>query len=125
MKHRSLRSDRRTTVRGGRRSSDYGGHAPMIVVIDEDAERRDVVEAALAQRRFAVAPFQSVEQAIPSLRTLRPQAVVASVDVAATLRVARGAGSAGRAIPTLPVTSQTLQPDRLVASLRRLLRRAR
>jgi CheY-like chemotaxis protein len=97
----------------------------MIVVIDEDAARRDVVEAVLAQRRFAVAQFYSVEQALRSLRTLRPQAVVASAAVAATLRVKRGPGPAGRPIPTVPVTSRTVQPDRLVGSLRRLLRRAR
>ncbi|MBZ5557816.1 MAG: hypothetical protein LAO77_11135 [Acidobacteriia bacterium] len=112
-------------LRGGRRVPDRGGSAPLIVVIDEDSARRDVAEGILARCHFAVAPFYSVETALVSMRTLRAEAVIASVPAAARLRVRLPTGQAGRPIPMLPITSHTIQQDLLVESLRGLLRRAR
>ena len=40
--------DRRRFARGGRRTIDPAGYAPMVVVIDNDATRLDVAEAILA-----------------------------------------------------------------------------
>ena len=39
----------------------------MIVVIDDDPRRRDISEAILAKLRFAVAPFESADQAISAM----------------------------------------------------------
>ena len=58
----------------------------MIVVIDDDSRRRDISEAILAKLRFAVAPFESVDQAVSAMRALRPEAVVAREDAAAAIR---------------------------------------
>jgi DNA-binding NtrC family response regulator len=116
-----LGSDRRRRSRGGRRSLDRGGYTPMIVVIDDDSGRRDLAETILAKLRFAVAPFESVEQAVSAMRALIPEAVVAREDVANAIRGLMPNDRGGRAIPLLAVTDDLAAPDALVDALRRLL----
>jgi len=94
----------------------------MIVVIDEDAGRREISEAILAKLRFAVAPFESVEQAISAMRALLPEAVVARPEAAEAIRAHLASDRLGRTIPLLPVTDDLAAPDALVEALRRLLR---
>ena len=57
----------------------------MIVVVDGDAQRREISETILAKLRFAVAPFTSAEQAISAMRGLLPGAVVAHEEAAAEM----------------------------------------
>ena len=94
----------------------------MIVVVDGDSGRRDIAEAILAKLRFAVAPFDSADQAISAMRALLPEAVVAREDAAAEIRGRLANDRQGRAIPLLPITDDLAEPEALVAALRRLLR---
>ena len=94
----------------------------MIVVVDGDAQRREISETILAKLRFAVAPFASAEQAISAMRGLLPGAVVAHEDAAAEIRQHLASDRSGRTIPLLAVTPDLATPDALVEALRRLLR---
>jgi hypothetical protein len=117
--------DRRQFARGGRRTSDRAGYAPMVVVIDNDATRLDVSETILAKLRFAVAPFATVEKAIAAMHALRPEIVVARVDCVHELRGRLPIDRDGRAIPLLPLTAELTEPSKLIDALRRLIRRNR
>jgi len=94
----------------------------MIVVIDGDARRREISETILAKLRFAVAPFESVEQAIAAMSALLPEAVVARPDAAEAIRAHLSSDRMGRTIPLLPVTDDLATPEALIDALRRLLR---
>ncbi len=94
----------------------------MIVVIDEDARRREISEAILAKLRFAVAPFATADQAILAMRALLPEAVVAREDAARAIRDHLSADRMGRTIPLLPITEELAAPEALIEALRRLLR---
>jgi hypothetical protein len=118
--HRFLQ-DRRRFARGGRREGDRVGYAPMVVVIDDDARRRDISEAILAKLHFAVAPFESIEKALAAMQALRPEAVVARADAVAELRGRLPNDRDGRAIPLLPIAIEAAEPVVLVEALRRLL----
>ena len=93
----------------------------MIVVIDDDPGRRDLAETILAKLRFAVAPFETVEQAVSAMRALIPEAVVARETAANAIRGLMPNDRKGRAIPLLAVTDDLAAPDALVEALRRLL----
>jgi hypothetical protein len=117
-----LGPDRRRQSRGGRRSIDRGGYTPMIVVIDDDSGRRDLAETILAKLRFAVAPFESVEQAVSAMQALIPEAVVAREAAANAIRGLMPNDRGGCAVPLLAVTDDLAAPDALVEALRGLLR---
>jgi DNA-binding NtrC family response regulator len=119
-----LGPDRRRQPRGGRRTSDRGGYTPMVVVIDDDARRRDISEAILAKLRFAVAPFESVDKAIAAMRALRPEVVVAREDAVASLSGMLPTDREGRVIPLLAITDDLAAPEVLVEAIRRLLQPA-
>ena len=97
----------------------------MVVVIDHDAQRRDISEAILAKLRFAVAPFESVDKALAAMQALRPEVVVAGADAAAALNGRMPTDREGRAIPLLPVTAELADPETLIDALRDLIRRHR
>jgi hypothetical protein len=117
-----LGPDRRRQPRGGRRSSDRGGYSPMVMVIDDDSHRRDIAEAILAKLRFAVAPFESADQAIGAMRGLLPDAVVAREHAADAIRGRLPNDREGRVIPLLLVTDDLAEPEALIEALRRLLK---
>jgi DNA-binding NtrC family response regulator len=96
----------------------------MIVVIDDDAGRRDIAEAILAKLRFAVAPFESVDKAITAMKALRPEVVVAREHAVAALRGMLPTNREGRVIPLLTITADLATPEALVDALRRLLQPA-
>ena len=125
MKELRFGPDRRQFARGGRRTSDRAGYAPMVVVIDNDATRLDVSETILAKLRFAVAPFATVEKAIAAMHALRPEIVVARVDCIQELRDRLPMDRDGRAIPLLPLTAELADPAKLIDALRQLIRRHR
>ncbi len=115
------RPDRRRQSRGGRRPSDTDGFAPLVLVADEDAANRDLCEAILARLRFAVAPVDSVEQAVKVIATLLPDVIVAHArDVSPLQRAAWPSG-----VPFVTVTDEMREPDRLVSAIRNALRTAR
>jgi hypothetical protein len=113
--------DRRRRPRGGRRPSDTDGFAPLILVADEDAVNRDMCETILAKLRFAVAPVDSIEQAVKVLATLLPDVIVAHAkDVSPLQRAAWPSG-----VPFVTVTEAMREPDRLVSAIRHAIRTAR
>ena len=113
--------DRRRQSRGGRRPSDTDGFTPLVLVADEEAGNRDMCEAILAKLRFAVAPVDSVEQALKVIATLRPDVIVAHArDVSALQRAASPSG-----VPLVIVTDEMREPDRLVSAIRHAIRTAR
>ncbi len=113
--------DRRRQTRGGRRPSDTDGFAPLVLVADEDATNRDLCEAILARLRFAVAPVDSIDQAVKVLATLLPDVIVAHArDVS---RLQRAAWPSG--VPFVTVTDEMREPDRLVSAIRNAIRSAR
>ena len=113
--------DRRRRSRGGRRPSDTDGFAPLVLVADEDAANRDLCEAILAKLRFAVAPVDSVEQAVKVIATLLPDVIVAHArDVSPLQRAAWPSG-----VPFVNVTDEMRDPERLVSAIRHALRNAR
>ena len=113
--------DRRRQSRGGRRPSDTDGFTPLVLVADEDAGNRDLCEAILAKLRFAVAPVESVDQAVKVIATLRPDVIVAHArDVSALQRAASPSG-----VPVVNVTEEMREPDMLVSAIRNAIRTAR
>src|SRR5947199_10386712 len=69
--------DRRRKPRGGRRTGDKRGLAPLVLVADEDAHSREMCEAILVKLHFAVAPVDSIEKAASVVETLHPDVIVA------------------------------------------------
>ena len=117
--------DRRQFARGGRRTTDKAGYAPMVVLIDNDATRLDLSEAILAKLRFAVAPFASVERALTAMTALMPEVVIARTDCVHELRGRLPLDRDGHAIPLLPLTAELSEPPKLIEALRQLIRRHR
>ena len=113
--------DRRRQTRGGRRPSDSDGFAPLVLVADEDAVNRDLCEAILMKMRFAVAPVDSIEQAVKVIATLLPDVIVAHArDVSPLQRAAWPSG-----VPFVTITEELRDPDRLVNAIRNAIRTAR
>ena len=117
--------DRRRFARGGRRTTDSAGYAPMIVVIDNDETRLDLSEAILAKLRFAVAPFATVEKAIAAMQALRPEIVVARTEYVRELRDRLPVDRDGRAIPVLSITTEMADPLAPIDALRQIIRQHR
>ena len=115
--HRQV-PDRRKQSRGGRRTEDRPGFAPLILVADEDASSRDMCETILAKLHFAVAPVNSVEKAVAIIETLRPDVIVAHAkDVMALQRAAWPSG-----VPFVNVTENMRDPNVVVEAIRQALR---
>lgn len=111
-------TDRRKQPRGGRRSGDRPGFAPLVLVADEDASNRDLCETILAKLHFAVAPVESIDKAVSVIGTLRPDVIVVHArDTAALERAAWPSG-----VPFVAVTDDTKDPERLVDAIRRAIR---
>jgi hypothetical protein len=117
--------DRRRFARGGRRTTDKAGFAPMVVLIDNDATRLDLSEAILAKLRFAVAPFGSVERALAAMQGLMPEVVIARAECVHELRDRLPLDRDGRAIPLLPLTTELADPMKLVDALRLMIKKHR
>ena len=113
--------DRRRQTRGGRRPADPDGFAPLVLVADEDAVNRDLCETILAKLRFAVAPVDSIEQAVKVIATLLPDVIVAHArDVSPLQRAAWPSG-----VPFVAVTDEMREPETLVSAIRHAIRTAR
>src|SRR6478735_87242 len=80
--------DRRAIPRGGRRASDKAGHAPLVLLLDQDETAKARCEAILAKLHFAVAPTRTIDDARKVMSSLHPNIIVASIAEAAALRQA-------------------------------------
>jgi PleD family two-component response regulator len=112
-------ADRRGRPRGGRRSEDRTGYAPLVLLVDEDAANGERCEAILAKLHFAVAPTRSVEEALRVMTALRPEIVVARASDAGRLRA-----EAPEHVPVVPLEDDT-GPEALVEAIRKAIRSQR
>jgi CheY-like chemotaxis protein len=113
-------ADRRSRPRGGRRADDKAGFAPLVMVVDENAENGARCEAILAKLRFAVAPAHTVDEALRVMDALRPNLVVARVKDLAKLKRATPSG-----VPVVALTEEHNDLDLMVEEIRRALRSIR
>lgn len=113
-------TDRRSRPRGGRRAGDKAGFAPLVLLVDEDAEKSARCEAILAKLRFAVAPAHTVDEAIRVMEALRPNLVVARVQDEPRLKKATPAG-----VPLVALTERHNDIEEMIEEIRRALRNAR
>jgi PleD family two-component response regulator len=115
------RTDRRRQPRGGRRTNDRPGFAPLVLVADEESHSLEMCEAILAKLHFAVAPVNSVEKAVAVIDTLRPDVIVAHAkDVMPLQRAAWPSG-----VPFVNVTEDMRDPHAVVEAIRQAIRDAR
>lgn len=110
-------ADRRAAPRGGRRAGDQQGFAPLVLLVDEDAERGGRCESILTQLRFAVAPAHTVAAATRVMDALRPNLVVGHVADPEALKRAAPDG-----VPVVILTDALSAPDAMIAEIRRALR---
>jgi hypothetical protein len=113
-------ADRRGRARGGRRAGDKPGYAPLVMLVDENAENGARCEAILAKLRFAVAPAHSVDEAVRVMDALRPNLVVARVQDVERLRKATPSG-----VPFVALTEEHNDLELMVQEIRRALRSIR
>ena len=111
-------ADRRHRPRGGRRTSDQQGFAPLVLLVDEDADNGQRCEAILAKLRFAVAPAHTLAEATRVMDALRPNLVVGRVSDPEALRRVTPDG-----VPLVIVTDALTAPEAMVAEIRRALRK--
>lgn len=113
--------DRRRHSRGGRRSGDREGFAPLVMLVGDEPEVMERSEAVLAKLRFAVATSPGVDHALRALPQLKPDIVVV-----AERDEDRIADGVPRHVPMV-VMNPRLQddPEALVEAIRRALRAAR
>ena len=109
--------DRRSRARGGRRAGDQAGFAPLVLLVDENAENGARCEAILAKLRFAVAPAHTVDEAVRVMDALRPNLVVARVSDVPRLRRATPSG-----VPFVELTDAHNDLEEMVEEIRRALR---
>ena len=114
-------SDRRRWPRGGRRNSDRAGYSPLVLVVDEDADRAARCEAILATLRFAVAPAGSIDEAVVVMGALRPNLVVAQVGDPERLKREMQANDRTASVPLVIVTEALRDPMAMVEQIRRVL----
>ncbi len=110
--------DRRGRPRGGRRAGDQQGFAPLVLLVDEDAETSQRCEAILAKLRFAVAPAHTLAEASRVMEALRPNLIVGRVsDPDALKRVAPDD------IPLVILKDALSAPEAMIGEIRRALQK--
>lgn len=109
--------DRRSTRRGGRRDGDQKGFAPLVLIVDDNADSAARCEAILARLHFAVAPTRSIDEAGRVMDALRPDIIVARIADAAALRRATAAD-----LPIILLNDDLLDPEKLIEEIRLELR---
>ena len=96
-------ADRRHRPRGGRRNADQQGFAPLVLLVDEDADSGQRCEAILAKLRFAVAPAHTLAEAPRVMDALRR--------------------AAPADIPLVILNEALSAPDAMIGEIRRALRK--
>ena len=79
--------DRRRLPRGGRRTEDPGGFAPLVLLVGQGETVTAQSETILAKLRFAVTTSGSVDDALRVMTGLRPDVVVAEPEAASRIRL--------------------------------------
>ena len=102
--------------RGGRRATDKAGHAPLVLLVDQDETANARCEAILAKLHFAVAPTRTIDEARKVMDSLHPNIIVASIAEAAALRQANASE-----LPVI-ILDNMMDPETLVDEIRRELR---
>jgi hypothetical protein len=110
-------ADRRHRPRGGRRTGDQTGFAPLVLLVDEDADSGQRCEAILAKLRFAVAPARTLAEATRVMDALRPNLIVGHVSDPEALR------RAAQEIPVVILDDGLSAPDAMIGEIRRALRK--
>ena len=80
--------ERRRHSRGGRRSGDIDGFAPLVLMVGDDPSIVSQAEAILCKLRFAVSTTTDPEEALRILPDLRPNLVVVTKRHESLLRTA-------------------------------------
>ena len=111
-------ADRRQRSRGGRRTGDQPGFAPLVLLVDEDPDSGARCEAILAKLRFAVAPAHTLAEATRVMDALRPNLIVGHVTDPEALRRA-----APSETPVVILDDGLSAPDSMIAEIRRALRK--
>jgi hypothetical protein len=110
--------ERRRQPRGGRRSADRDGFAPLVLVVGVKPGMAEGAEAILAKLKFAVATGPGVDEALSVLPVLRPDLVVAAEADAKRLK-----GEAPASLPVVVMNAEMqARPEILVEAVRKTLR---
>ena len=109
-------ADRRHRPRGGRRAGDQAGFAPLVLLVDEDADSGQRSEAILVKLRFAVAPARTLAEATRVMDALRPDLIVGRVSDPEALRRA-----APQEIPVVILDDGHSAPEAMISEIRRAL----
>lgn len=104
--------DRRRHSRGGRRSGDVDGAAPLVLVVGEDSSVVEQAEAILCKLKFGVSTTTDPEEALRILPDLRPNVIVVAPRHELLLRTATQA----------PVVMIPDTLEELINDIRRALR---
>jgi CheY-like chemotaxis protein len=115
-------SDRRRFARGGRRAGDRDGYAPLILLVDDDADRGGRCEALLLALKFAVAPAATIEEAVRVTRALRPNLIVTCGRLAGPLQTELQGDPPTAKVPVITMSDRPLEPESLLDAIRRALR---
>ena len=113
---------RRFAPRGGRRPNDPRGYSPLVLVADEDAANGARCIAILSKLRFAVAPAQTLDEALKVMRGLRPSLIVARLSDETALRQQMAEDPSIGEIPLITMTAANDDPDVLIKEIRAALR---
>lgn len=79
--------DRRSVPRGGRRTGDVDGFAPLVLLLGRGETVVAQAETVLARLKFAVTTTGTVAEALRIMEGIRPDVVVAESDAALRLRL--------------------------------------
>jgi CheY-like chemotaxis protein len=93
-----------------------------VLVADEDASNGARCVAILAKLRFAVAPANSLEEALKVIRGLHPDLIVARLADEAELRRQMAGDPAIENVPIVTMTAENDDPDVLIEDIRAALR---
>ena len=110
--------ERRRSPRGGRRTTDVGGFAPLVLLLGRGETVVTQAEAVLARLKFAVTTTGTVEQALRIMEGIRPDVVVAAPEAASRLRL-----EWPEHVPVVEMNGEMGEnPDALVEAIREAIR---
>jgi DNA-binding NtrC family response regulator len=117
LEHRRL-PDRRRQSRGGRRTADQPGLAPLVLMVGSEPGMVERSEAVLAKLGFAVSIAGSADDALRVIPELRPDLVVAAEADGARIRM-----EAPQNVPVVSMDGpEQDNPEALVEQIRRAIR---
>jgi hypothetical protein len=110
--------ERRRLPRGGRRTDDVPGFAPLVMVVGRGETAVAQSEAVLARLKFAVTTSGTVDEALRVMSGIRPDVVVAEPEAASRIRL-----EAPEHVPVVEMNGDMRgNPDALVEGIREAIR---